>query len=508
MTGVSAALHTPYIWPHVWLILLPLLAALVSTGLNRSRTHFPALLPWGQGLLLLCWNALTLWLWLGGVEGGVNETTTRITFAPLVGPTLVWTLLTDGPALIMALLTTWIGTATLVHTGLRPDAASRPSAPAAFWPLAWLLMATLNLIWLGADLLTLYIGVEALGLLAVAMIGLNNTPGAVDAALRYLFATLLGSLAYLVGAGLLFGHYGTLELATLAGQVSANGATAAGFGLMLAGLALKAAVFPLHGWLPAAHASALLPVSVLHAALVIKASVFVMLRHWLAFGPAFADTALPLLVGALGAVAILWGSIMALQQTRLKLLIAWSTIAQTGYLLVGFPLLLQGDAALQQLVLQGILYQMVAHGLAKAALFMTAGHLVTATGSDRIDQLTGTGRHLPLTLLTLGLAGVSLMGMPPSAGFVAKWLLASGAIGSGQVIWLVVLLAGGLLSATYILRLLRQAFREGPEQDVFQHPSRVEKMTAFLLALMTLLLGLMAIPLLSLITLPGGGIAP
>ncbi|MCH8543706.1 MAG: NADH-ubiquinone oxidoreductase [Alcanivorax sp.] len=488
---------------HLWLILLPLLAALASVPLARSRT----LLPWGQGLLLLGWNALVLWLW----QGGVPDTPATIT----LGASLVWTLQTDGPALIMALLTTWVGTATLVHTGLHRRAAAmsaKEATPAAFWPMAWLLLATLNVIWLGADLLTLYIGVEALGLVAVAMIALNNKTEAVQAALRYLFATLLGSLAYLVGAGLLFGHYGTLALATLAAEVTANGPTAAGFGLMLAGLALKAAVFPLHGWLPAAHASALLPVSVLHAALVIKASVFVMLRHWLAFAPVFADTLLPLLVGGLGATAILWGSIMALQQTRLKMLIAWSTVAQTGYLLIGFPLLLTDDAALQQLVLQGILYQMVAHGLAKAALFMAAGQLVTATGSDRIDQLTGTGRHLPLTLLTIGLAGVSLMGMPPSAGFVAKWLLASGAIGSGQVIWLVVLLAGGLLSATYILRLLRQAFREGPEQDVFHHPSRVEKITAFMLALMTLLLGLMAIPLLSLIDLPtavqAGGIAP
>ena len=501
--GMSATATSALSSGHLWLILLPLLAALLSLPLTRSRT----LLPWGQGLLLLCWNALTLWLWHGGVPAAPATLTINFFTTPLI-----WTLQTDGPALIMALLTTWVGTATLVHTGLHPRARTAAAIPAAFWPMAWLLLATLNLIWLGADLLTLYIGVEALGLVAVAMIALNNKADAVQAALRYLFATLLGSLAYLVGAGLLFGQYGTLALATLAMEITANGPTAAGFGLMLAGLALKAAVFPLHGWLPAAHASALLPVSVLHAALVIKASVFVMLRHWLAFAPAFADTALPLLVGGLGAVAILWGSIMAVQQTHLKMLIAWSTVAQTGYLLIGFPLLLTGDDALQQLVLQGILYQMLAHGLAKAALFMAAGQLVTATGSDRIDQLTGTGRHLPLTLLTIGLAGISLMGMPPSAGFVAKWLLASGAIGSGQVIWLVVLLAGGLLSATYILRLLRQAFREGPEQDVFDHPSRVEKITAFLLALMTLLLGLMAIPLLSLIDLPtavqAGGITP
>lgn len=466
------------------LIALPLLAALLSL---LPRQH--PLWAWMQALLLVALNLLTLTLWRQvGAQGDA------LIEVPL-GATTHWLLQADGAAMTLALLTCWVGTATLVHSGLRRS----PGVPDAFWPLAWLLLAVLNLVWLGADLLTLYIGVEVLGLVAVAMMTLSGKPEALAAALRYLFATLLGSMAYLVGAGLLFAEYGTLSLPALAEVASANATTGTGFALMLAGLALKAAVFPLHGWLPAAHANALLPVSVLHSALVVKASVFVMMRHWLTLAPPFADSALPLVMATLGALAILWGSVLALRQTRLKLLVAWSTVAQTGYLLLAFPLLLADDPLLLQLAYQGLIYQMLAHGLAKAALFMVAGHLITATGSDRISQLTGTGRHLPLTLLTLGLAGISLMGMPPSAGFAAKWLMASSALGSGAILWMVVLIAGGLLSAAYILKLLREAFREGPERDVFEHPPRLQKMSAFLLSLLTLLLGLSTLPVLSLL---------
>jgi formate hydrogenlyase subunit 3/multisubunit Na+/H+ antiporter MnhD subunit len=146
--------------------------------------------------------------------------------------------------------------------------------------------------------------------------------------------------------------------------------------------------------------------------------------------------------------------------------------------------------------------QVISHALAKAAMFLAAGNLILATGSNRVSDLAGVGRFLPFSLFSFGLAGVSLMSLPPTGGFAAKWLLLQASLNSGQWWWALVLLVGGLLSAAYVFRIYRASFLADSGLDEFYHPSRRLEAIPMGLALMSLGLGLVAEPVLSVMALP------
>ena len=252
---------------------------------------------------------------------------------------------------------------------------------------------------------------------------------------------------------------------TLAGVLRAEPAAWVALALMSAGLLVKSALFPLHFWLPPAHANAPAPVSAALSALVVKAAFYLVLRLWLdLFQPALSPPAAWLL-GLFGAAAVLWGSWNALWVQRLKLLAAYSTVAQLGYLFLFFPLLAAlppgaaRDSAFGALVLLAL-----THGFAKSALFLAAGVLQHRVGHDRIVDLGGTARALPVTTFTLALAGVALIGLPPSGSFLAKWQLLSSAFAVGQWLWVPVVAAGSLLAAAYMFRMLGYAFANANNQ--------------------------------------------
>jgi len=189
----------------------------------------------------------------------------------------------------------------------------------------------------------------------------------------------------------------------------------------------------------------------------------------------------------LGSLAILFGSVVALRQERLKLLIAYSTVAQIGYLFLIFPLA-QGSHPWTGAGWGGGLMQTLSHAFAKAAMFLAAGLAAEALGHDRITKLAGAGRAMPLTFLALGLGGLSLMGLPPSGGFAAKWLLIRTSVASGQWLFAIVMLAGGLLAAGYVYRILAPALSNAPVPLKAQ-PQRSREALALTLALIALALG-------------------
>mgnify|MGYP001164634006 CR=1 FL=1 len=363
-----------------------------------------------------------------------------------------------------------------------------------FWPLAGFLIAGLNALFLSADLFNLYVTLELVGLAAVGLVAAGGGAQQIAAALRYLFATLLGSGAYLLGVALVYGAYGTVSIATLTPMLTAEAphlVWIAG-GLMLAGLMVKTALFPFHGWLPPAHGGAPAPVSALLSALVVKASFYLILRLWLGPFAPLADVAawLPAL---LGGTAILWGSWRAIRARRIKTLIAYSTVAQLGYLFLILPLLAGGIA------LQAGVMQVFAHGLAKAAMFAAAGVLIKATGQDTVAGLAGAAERLPVTLFAFGLAGMTLMGLPPSSGFLAKWQLIDAALAQDAWTIVAVVLAGGLLAAVYVFRVLRQAFLLAPADAPLAAVPRTLEWGAFALAAASVLLGLRGVELMQLL---------
>jgi formate hydrogenlyase subunit 3/multisubunit Na+/H+ antiporter MnhD subunit len=340
------------------------------------------------------------------------------------------------------------------HNLRTPPGAAEARTPFAFWLLLLALWGALNAVFLGGDLFSLYVALELLTFAAAPMVALNGGRPALSASLRYLLFALLGSILYLLGAALLYGAYGTLDITLLAAQVRTDLSTTVAGALMLAGLAAKTGLFPLHLWLPPAYSAAPASVAALLAGLVGKASFFLIVRLWFNALPGLYPRAAADLLGALGVVAIIVGGVAALRQQTLKRLIAYSSVGQIGYLFLLFPLAAMHEPWFATAWTGGLL-QAISHAFAKSALFLAAGLIVEVLGHGRVDGLRGFGRHLPVCAFAIGLSGLSLMGVPPSGGFAAKWLILRAAVASGQWWWAVAVLAGGLLAGGYMLRILR-----------------------------------------------------
>src|SRR5271166_4470721 len=360
-------------------------------------------------------------------------------------------------------------------------------APLAFWTLLQAIQAALAIVFLGGDLFNLYVALELLTFAAVPLVCLDGRPETLVAALRYLLFALFGSVLYLLGAALLYGAYGTLDIILLAERVRALPAVWLAAGLMTAGLLAKTALFPLHLWLPPAHANAPAAASAVLSGLVVKGSFFLTVRLWFYVLPALPGAAPEAILGALGSAAILFGSVLALRQPRLKLLIAYSTLAQIGYLFLIFPLASGAHPWIADGWGGGIM-QTLSHAFAKAAMFMAAGLLAESLGHDRIAEFAGAGRAMPATFFALGLGGLSLMGLPPSGGFAAKWMLLRASVAAGHWVWAVVMLAGGLLAAGYVYRILAPALSDGVVV-LKSPPQRSREGVALALALVAVALG-------------------
>ena len=471
----------PLFDPLVWLVLLPLAWATLAFVLGPGRGAWPAI----AGLTAQCWLAF-------GLAQKVGAGGTAIHVVGGWGAPLGIDLAVDGLSAAMLLLTQAVALPLAIYA--RSYFKAGDPAGAWFWPLTGFLIAGLNALFVSADLFNLYVTLELVGLGAVALVAAGGGAQQVAAALRYLFATLVGSGAYLLGVALIYGVYGTVSIAILLPLVTDDAPRLAWIagGLMVAGLMLKTALFPFHFWLPPAHGGAPAPVSALLSALVVKASFYLILRLWLgplqAVLPAFAW-----LMALLGAAAIFWGSWQAIRAVKLKRLIAYSTVAQLGYLFLIFPLLTAPGA------LHAGVMQVFAHGLAKAGMFAAAGVLIKATGQDTVAGLAGTVERLPVTMFAFGLAGMTLMGLPPSSGFLAKWQIIEAALAQGHWIIAVVVLAGGLLAAVYVLRVLRQALLLSPVSATLRPVSRTLEWSAFALAAASVLLGLRGVELMRLL---------
>jgi formate hydrogenlyase subunit 3/multisubunit Na+/H+ antiporter MnhD subunit len=405
-------------------------------------------------------------------------------------------LVADGAAALFLVLTAIVGlVVTLYATAYFRTDDETAYGHGLFWTL-WLFMWTsLNALFLTGDVFNVYVCLELVGISAVTLVTIGGGAEALRAGARYLFASMLGAMTYLLGVALLYAATGQLDMDVLRTTLVADTTAATGLALMIAALVLKTALVPAHFWLPAAHGSAPSPVSAVLSSLVVKGSYFVILRLMLDVMPADYLPGVEIVLGVLGSAAIVWGSVQALLQTRIKQLVAYSTVAQIGYLFLVFPLARHGADVLT-LALTGVLVHALSHGLAKAGLFLGAGSLMTRFGHDRIADMGGAVRSAPALTFGVALAGVTMMGLPPSGGFGAKWLLVSAALASGEWWWAAVLVTGGLLAAAYMFRLLSVLLKDTPTE---LHASKGDARTEWLplaLALGAVLL-VLAIPLVS-----------
>ncbi len=366
-------------------------------------------------------------------------------------------------------------------------------AASAFWILLLAIWGALNTVFLGGDLFTLYVALELVTFAAVPLVCLDGHAETFQAALRYLLFALFGSVLYLVGTALFYGVYGTLDIVLLSQRIHFGPPTLVAGALMTAGLLAKTALFPLHFWLPPAHAGAPAAGSAVLSALVVKASFFIAVRLWFDVMPGLVTRGGAQLLAGLGAAAILLGSVVALRQERLKLLIAYSTVAQIGYLFLMFPLSFGAEAGPLKSdgALSGGMVQAMSHATAKAAMFMAAGLIYAGLGHDRITGLSGVGRALPLALFAFALSGLALIGVPPSGVYFAKGLLLGAAADSRQWWWAIVIQGGAFLTSGYVLLVLAFALEPADEPITLRvQVPRIGELAALALALCSLLLGL------------------
>jgi formate hydrogenlyase subunit 3/multisubunit Na+/H+ antiporter MnhD subunit len=402
-------------------------------------------------------------------------------------PPLGITLRVDGLAFLFLLVTAVVvlivgGYARAYFAGDRQNHGHRN----VFWPLLLMLWMALNALFMSNDVFNLYVTLELLTLASVGMIVLSGTADATGAALRYLVLGLAGSLLYLAGLALLYGAHGVLDLQLLSRVFSMDTVGQVALVLMVIGLAVKTALFPIHTWLPPAHGGAPAPVSALLSGLVVKGSFFILVRLWsqLVTG---AGTPLAYTLSILGGCAVLWGGLQALRAERLKMLVAYSTVAHIGYLFMWFPLACSSTERERAWIGMGLLA--ISHALAKSALFLAAGSVQHTVGHDRLEDLGGLGARMALAMSATALAGVSLMGLPPSGGFAGKWMLLTSAIPANQPWIIVMLLGGGLLTAGYLFRFWRVAYRQEVAVPVSAKPCLGLDLPAFILAVAALLVG-------------------
>jgi len=458
-------------WLLPFAILLPLVGGLFAFLLPRAAAAIGSLTSLANlGVV----SALVRELWQQGAIGySVGGW----------GAPLGIDLLADGPATVMLLVTA------IVSTLISISAVRYFGEPhtRSYWPLWLFLITSLNALFLSRDLFNLYVTLELLGLSAVGLTALEGGRKPLVAALRYLFAGLAGSLIYLLGVALVYHSTGSVEITATEGfdGPAAHSALV----LMTVGLLVKGALFPFHFWLPAAHGSAPAPVSAALSALVLKGAFFILIRVWLEVFPTQSGL-LFVPLSWLGGAAVLWGSLQAVLQTRVKLLIAYSSVAQIGYLFLALPLVRDADDLWAAIILLGC-----AHAFAKSALF-----IASLGRGDELEHVGQSFARLPTTAAAIGIAAISIMGLPPSGGFSAKWLLLESAIGQQHWAVVTVLILGGLLAVAYAYRLVAPMFETaGAAAPEFRLPAG-RQLPALLLALLSLALGFAAEPWLELTT--------
>lgn len=371
------------------------------------------------------------------------------------------------------------------------DVASR------FWPLWLMLLVALNALFLSRDLFNLYVALELLTISAAALVAVSASNESLQAALRYLILSLVGSLLFLAGIVLIYTRYGTLDLQVLSEIVTLDVSLWVALATMSAGLALKCALFPLHFWLPSTHASATAPVSAILSALVVKAAFYLLLRLWLDLADDSAKEGVTGFLGLLGAFGVLWGSYNAFYASRLKLLAAYSTIAQLGYLFMFLPIVVATPGVEASPVFAAMILFLLSHAVAKAGFFLAVGYVQQRIGHDNIDDLNGLAHRLPISTFAIALAGLALIGLPPSGSFLAKWVLIGALISQAHWFYLGVVFAGTLLAAAYTFRILGIALTntEEPVLKDGQHsdgdaaqPSKQRESSAAWIALTLVLL--------------------
>lgn len=304
------------------------------------------------------------------------------------------------------------------------------------------------------DLLGLFVFFEIMAVSAYVLVAHEEHGYAMFAGAKYLFMSVAAGLAiffsliityYLSGGNISLNHFGL---------ITENSPLAffAFLGFLL-GFGVKAGIFPVHIWLPDAHPAAPSPVSALLSGVMIKVGAYGLIRvFYQVYGFAFLqEVGWNTIALVLSTITILIGSALALMQDDIKRRLAYSSVAQIGYVVLGISML-------SELAFIGAIYHIFTHAFMKGALFLIAGALIVQAGERRISRLGGVGRKMPLTMIAFTLCSLSMVGIPPFNGFVSKWQLCLGALEIGQPFFVILLIVSSLLNSAYYFPIVVSAF--------------------------------------------------
>jgi multicomponent Na+:H+ antiporter subunit D len=393
-------------------------------------------------------------------------------------------------ALLLALITSVA--AIIAPFALRSVAAEIDEDRIAWFYSAYLLCFTGLLgIAITGDAFNAFVFLEISSLATYILVALGRDRRALLAAYQYLIVGTIGATFYVIGVGLLYNMTGTLNLALLTerlADVAMTRPVLAGLAFIIVGISLKLALFPLHVWLPNAYAYAPSFATVFLAAAATKVAIYLFVRYlYTVFGAGFVFDDLPVspILILLSVAAMFGAAIVAVFQSDLKRMMAYSSVGQVGYITLGIALANFNG-------LTGGLVHILNHALIKSSLFMALGVMAFATGKRTIEDLAGIGHKMPLTMAAFVIAGLGLIGVPGTAGFISKWYLILGAIDAG-LWWLAALIvASSLIAIVYVGRVVEAAFFQKPAAalaDVGDPPPSM-LLPMWVMALLTIFVGL------------------
>jgi multicomponent Na+:H+ antiporter subunit D len=368
----------------------------------------------------------------------------------------------DPLSAFVAVLVTFITLVVLVY----PTTAGYYTEPTRMVPLhamSLLLLTGLLGVIVSGDLFHLFVFLEVYAIATYALVTLGGDR-AVFASFRYLILGTIGSGFYLLGVGFVYFSTGSLNMADVAARLPAiadSPSVAGGLVLIVVGLGLKMALFPLHVWLPDAHSYAPPSVAALLAAVQVKVGAYALIRILLdVFGLDYVTEQVPVMTALawFGAAGVVVGSVWAIRQTDLKRLLAYSTVAQLGYIGIGIGLA-------TPLALIGALLHVLNHGFMKCCLFLVAGGVIDRTGLKSIPRFAGLGPRMPYTMAGFTVAALSMVGIPPTAGFFSKWYLVLGSLEGRSWVLAGLIVASSLLTLVYFLRIFERVYM-APDDDV------------------------------------------
>lgn len=372
-------------------------------------------------------------------------------------------LVADPLSVFMLMVMAIVALATLIHSR-EPVEREVEASPAIYYAAALITLGGFAGIVSTGDLFNLYVFLEISALGSYALLGSNGARSAV-AAFRYLIVGTLGASLYLIGVGFILISTGTLNIADLRLILGETGLTVpvgVGAGLMVAGFAVKFALVPFHRWLPDAYTEAASTSTALVAPLGTKVAAYGLIRLILDVFPAV-DVVEVLhlreILALLGAVAILWGSILAIPQRNLKRMLAYSSVAQVGYIALGVGL---GTT----FGMIGAVLHILNHACMKCCLFLVSSHLETrGRGVDIEGFDSSLKRDMPVTSAAFAIAALSMIGLPPTAGFFSKWYLILGSYEADRWAFIAIIVASSLLNAVYFFRILERMYLGGGDGE-------------------------------------------